>query len=184
MQIQTTSTSSTQWDEWWQGNGVQGNANDSECKWRQMGGDVNKGGQAMVGVELACGSSSIGSSYTAATITALDTGTYYPKTSPPAFHWPKSSPHSMVFGFLAPITPPLCTTKLHPPATSHLMYPTPIGSSWPKNQPTCSSIFGPNHPPSHATGLQLLWIWYIPLFLTYLSLYYSSDIFSPVICWD
>ena len=85
MQIQTVSTGSTQWNGQWWGNGGQGNANDGEhkCIWR--GGDANKCGRAMAGVEPACGNGSIESSSTAATTTVSPTSIHYPKTRPPTF---------------------------------------------------------------------------------------------------
>ena len=43
--------------------------------------------------------------------------------------------------------PPLCLTESHPPATSNSMYPTPIGSTLPKNQPTCHSLAKTEPPP-------------------------------------
>ena len=60
-----------------------------------------------------------------------------PKNQPTRILLAKTEPPWLGCWFFGSNHPPL---KLHLPATSHLMYPTPIGSSLPKNQPTQISL--------------------------------------------
>jgi hypothetical protein len=61
-----------------------------------------------------------------------------PKAEPfPMFCLLKPSPGSLVFGFLAPTSPPSCHAQSHHPTVSNPVYPTPTRSPLPEKQPPC-----------------------------------------------
>ena len=150
IQIQTTCTGSTQWDEWGWGNGGIGNeglgngghGNTNKGEWMWIGGvKVNEGGwkagkqwweqnQHMAAAALAAATQQLWQ----------QCHPQGPTTQKPAIHilLAKTESPWLSFWFFGPNhSPPSHVTESHSSAISNPMYPTPIWSPLPKNQPTC-----------------------------------------------